>query len=203
MAPLPVAHFVVRSRGRRAVALAAALAAGAACNDPVTNTATLEVASGSLVVTALTGTAPNARSALQLRLAPTVASPETLSDNDYHVVLDINAAGRPVVYPGVLVSRAAARRASIRRVNAPYDSLTRAPTDGYSADSALVVAPGEVVGVQLAGGGGGECAFTGRPYFYSKIVVDSVRLRDRLLFVRATTNPNCGFRSFAPGVPRD
>jgi hypothetical protein len=204
MAPLTVAYSVVRSRGRRAVALAAAVAAGAACNDPViNNAATLQVASGSLVVTALTGTAPNARSALQLRLVPTVASPETLSDNDFHVVLDINAAGRPVVYPGVLVSRAAARRASIRRVTAPYDSLTRAPTDGYSADSALVVAPGEVVGVQLAGSGGGECAFTGRPYFYSKIVVDSVRLRDRLLFVRATTNPNCGFRSFAPGVPRD
>jgi hypothetical protein len=198
-----VPHPVVRSRGRAVAVLAAALAAGVGCNDPITNTATLQVASGSLVVTALTGTAPNARSALQLRLTPTVASPETLPDADYHVVLDINAAGRPVVYPGVLVSRAVARRASIRRVAAQYDSLNRAPTDGYSADSVLVIAPGEVVTVQLPGSGGGECAFTGRPYFYSKIVVDSVRLSDRLLFVRATTNPNCGFRSFAPGVPRD
>lgn len=203
MPPFPVPHPAVRSRGRHVVALAAALAAGAACNDPITNTATLQVASDTLVVTALTGTAPNARSALQLRLVPTVVSPEALADADYHVVLDINAAGRPVVYPSVLVSRAVSRRVSVRRVAAAYDSLNRAPTDGYSADSALVVSPGEVVAVQLGGGRGAECAFTGRPFFYSKIVVDSVRLSDRLLFVRATTNPNCGFRSFAPGVPRD
>jgi hypothetical protein len=81
-----------------------------------------------------------------------------------------------------------------------YDSLTLAPTGDYGADSSLTVALGETVAVRVPRIGN-ECIYAGRPYFFSKLVVDSVRLADRLIFVRATTDPNCGFRSFAPGVP--
>jgi hypothetical protein len=35
------------------------------------------------------------------------------------------------------------------------------------------------------------------------MVIDSVRLTTRQLFLRITAEPNCGFRSFLPGVPRD
>ena len=38
---------------------------------------------------------------------------------------------------------------------------------------------------------------------YAKIVVDSVNTTTRQIFFRATRNPNCGFRSFQPGVPKD
>ena len=186
---------------RRTALAAAALAAGAACNDPVSIDAALDVQSASLVLAALTGTAPNTRSALQLRTAPVAVAPEATS-GDFHVVLDINAAGRVVVYPAALVTAVSARRVAIRRIDAAYDSVTRAPTGGYLADSALTVGPGDVVGVQLSGVGG-ECIYTSRPYFYSKLVVDSVRTADRAIFVRATTDPNCGFRSFAPGRPDD
>lgn len=205
--PLPTRRLTTRHHATRrltaaAAALCATLVAGACNDDPFAQIARLGVAADTLVVTALTGTAPNASSAVVLRTTPAVVSPERATDGDYHVVLDINAQGQPVVHPAQLVSSVAARRISIRRVDGVYDSLATAPTGSYSADSSLVVAPGTIVGVRVPGGGG-ECQFSGRPYFYSKLVVDSVRRADRLLFVRATTNPNCGFRSFAPGIPRD
>ena len=179
----------------------AAVAVGAACNDPVTIDASLEVQSASLVLSALTGTAPNTRSALQLRTTPTSVTPET-AGGDFHVVFDIDASGRAVVFPASLVTGIYSRRVSLRRIDAPYDSVTRAPTGGYGPDSSIAVGPGEAIGVQVSALGN-ECIYTSRPYFYSKLVVDSVRTSDRTLFVRATTDPNCGFRSFAPGVPND
>jgi hypothetical protein len=199
---LPARHHATRRLAAAAAALCALLVVGACDDDPFAQTAARGVASDTLIITALTGTSPNAFSAVLLRATPTAASPERTADGDYHVVLDINAQGQPVVHPAQLVSSVAARRISIRRIDGIYDSLGTAPTESYSADSSLVVAPGAIVGVRVPGGGG-ECQFTGRPYFYSKLVVDSVRLAERLLFVRATTNPNCGFRSFAPGIPRE
>lgn len=207
MAPLLTLRHARPLAARQLLALAAvgALATAGACTDnsSLQPSATAEVSAATPVVAALTGTGPNSRSAIVLRGTPTAVIPEGAPGGNFHVVLDINAQGQPVVYPASLVSSVADRRAAIRRVETSYDSLTRAPTSGYSSDSALTVAVGEVVGVQLADAQR-ECSqFVARPYFYSKLVVDSVRLADRLLFVRATTNPNCGFRSFAPGVPRD
>lgn len=198
---------MLRSRAPRRLAAAVAAAGcfvlvGACSNDPVRPPASFTVAADTFAVAALTGTGPNARSAILLRVAPLVASPEGTSSGDYHVVLDINAEGRPVVYPAQLVSSVVLRRTGLRRVDAVFDSLLRAPTDGYQADTALTVDIGQVIAVRIPGFGG-ECQFAVRSYFYSKVVVDSVRLADRQLFVRATTNPNCGFRSFASGVPRD
>ena len=201
MALLPATSHAPRRAAlvRRFAVAAAAFAAGAACNDPVSIDASLDVQSASLALAALTGTAPNTRSALQLRTAPVAVAPEAAS-GDFHVVFDINSAGRVVVYPAALVTAVPARRVAIRRIDAAYDSVTRAPTGGYRADSAVTLGAGDVVGVQLSGVGG-ECIYTSRPYFYSKVVVDSVRTADRTIFVRATTDPNCGFRSFAPGRP--
>ena len=35
---------------------------------------------------------------------------------------------------------------------------------------------------------------------YAKMVVDSVRMSDRSLFVRLVSDPNCGFRGLVPGI---
>jgi hypothetical protein len=199
--PRPARTRALRRLVAAGAALCTALGAGA-CNDPLTQTAALSVASDTLIVAALSGTGPNARSALLLRNLPTVVSPEGTVEGDFHVALDINAQGQAVVYPAQLVSTVTPRRVAIRRIDGLYDSLATAPTGSYDADSALTVAPGQIVGVRVPGLGT-ECLYTGRPYFYSKLVVDSVRLSERLLFVRATTDPNCGVRSFAAGIPRD
>jgi hypothetical protein len=33
------------------------------------------------------------------------------------------------------------------------------------------------------------------------LVVDSVHANEGLIFARATVDPNCGYRSFLPGIP--
>jgi hypothetical protein len=48
---------------------------------------------------------------------------------------------------------------------------------------------------------GDLCQFAINPNIYAKIVVDSVNLASRTLFLRLGLDPNCGFRSFAAGIP--
>ena len=178
--------------------------AAAACNDPLTNTAAFQVASASLVVTALSGSGPNTPSALLLRGngagAQLQVVPPEVANGDFDLAVDIDASGQPVLYPARLVTPLAQRRAALRRTGESYESLTRAPRGTYTADSAFVVRVGEVLGVQVPAATA-ECPYSGSPYYYSKIVVDSVNAAARLVYVRATTDPNCGFRSFETGVP--
>ena len=198
---LSSARAVTRRSKHLGLLLAASLVAGAACRDPLRNEAQAEVLSAALAAVALTGTAPNAPSALILRGTPSVVTPEGTAGSDFDLAVDLDAGGRAVLYPAQLVTRSATRRVAIRRANGTYDALTRAPGGSYLADSAVALAAGAAVAVRVPVPE--ACQFTASPYFYSKLVVDSVRLADRTIFLRATTNPNCGFRSFAPGIPRD
>ena len=63
-------------------------------------------------------------------------------------------------------------------------------------------APGETVVIQSAHNGDRDiCQFALSPYLYAKIAVDSVSLATRTLYLRLGLDPNCGFRSFASGIP--
>ena len=46
-----------------------------------------------------------------------------------------------------------------------------------------------------------QCSLELSPYNYSKLVVDSVLPAIRAIYFRIGSDPNCGFRSFLPGVP--
>jgi hypothetical protein len=48
---------------------------------------------------------------------------------------------------------------------------------------------------------GDICSFSLSPYIYSKVNIDSVNVVTRTINVSVTVDPNCGFRSFAEGVP--
>jgi hypothetical protein len=62
--------------------------------------------------------------------------------------------------------------------------------------------PGETLVIQSAHNNSGDlCQFALSPYLYAKIAVDSVTLSTRTLYLRMGVDPNCGFRSFAPGIP--
>ena len=190
-------------RLRAAAVAAAALVAGvAACRDPLRNEAQFPVVEATLAPVALTGTGPGAPSALVLRGPPTLIAPDAvgLSGLEFDLAVDIDASGRAVFYPASLVDRRAFRRVGMRRVTQSYDSLSRAPRGTYVADSAFALAPGEVIAVQVPID---ACAYAASPYFFSKIVVDEVRVASRTVVVRATTDPNCGFRSLVAGIPRD
>jgi len=172
-----------------------------ACGDPTNLKANLLNSVDTLFVYALTGTPPSYPSGVSI-----VASQAVRVDGfaGFDVALDIDAAGRPVVYPVKLVvaSPGTARPVGLQKVAAPFAAVLEAPSAGYNTDASVVLAPGETVVIRSPHNGSGDiCQFAVSPYLYAKITVDSVNLDSRILYLRMGIDPNCGFRSFADGVP--
>jgi hypothetical protein len=89
----------------------------------------------------------------------------------------------------------------IQKVGGNWSSVTKAPNSGYRADSAVTLAIGEVAVVQVTTE---VCLYAIRGVnVYGKFVVDSIRAADRRIYGRLASNPNCGFRSLVPGLPKD
>lgn len=130
---------------------------------------------------------------------------------DFDVALDIDDEGRAVVYPLPLVAPGAAMRrvALLRPVHddgtpLTFGEVTSAPRGEYAADEPVVLGEGGVVVIESPSQ---ACSFSvnskGSSY-YAKLVVDSIRTTPvERIFVRVLSDPNCGFRSFAEGVPND
>jgi len=172
-----------------------------ACGNPTSLKANLTTSVDSLFVYALSGTPPTYPSGLSL-----VARQPVRVDGfaSFDVALDIDATGKAVIYPVKLVvaSPGGSRPVGLIKVQGTFDQIVEAPKSGFEADSALSMAPGEVVVVQSAHNASGDlCQFSINPNIYAKIVVDSVNLGSRTIFLRLGLDPNCGFRSFAAGLP--
>jgi hypothetical protein len=184
-----------------AVAAAAALAAAAGCG-PRSNTASVGVQFDTLVAYALNGTNPLAPSAFDLGSVSMVVPDGSLS---FDVVFDINPKGRALLVPAGAVATdfgsefgPGTRRVGLQRSALAFDSIQFAPTSHYFFDSTFVLVPKQSVIVATSPPG---CATTSNPTVYGKLVLDSVNLSLRTIHFRATVDPNCGFRSFLPGLP--
>lgn len=172
-----------------------------ACGNPTNLRANLSTSTDSLTVWALSGTPPSYPSGVSLVGRQVVRVDGSAS---FDVALDIDANGRAVIYPVKLVvsTPGGGRPVGLQRVTGIFDSVTVAPKTGFETDSALVMAPGEVVTIQSPHNGSQDiCQFAISPYLYAKIVADSVNLASRTVFVRVGFDPNCGFRSLGVGVP--
>jgi hypothetical protein len=88
--------------------------------------------------------------------------------------------------------------------SAAFDALTTAPRDGYRFDSLQVVTLGQTVAIETQGVStqGLVCPSSQSP-MRAKLIVDSVARATGAVHLRVRTNPNCGFRSLAPGLPTD
>lgn len=170
-----------------------------ACSDPLALKATFPTSVDTLSVYALTGTPPSYPSALSI-VARQVVRVDGFGSFD--VAFDINGANNAVIYPVRLVvsSLAGFRPVGMQKVAGTFDDVTEAPRTGYQIDSALVVSPGEVVVLQSPHQGD-YCQFQLSPNLYAKITVDSIDLAARAIKFRMGFDPNCGFRSFASGIP--
>jgi hypothetical protein len=180
-------------------ATSAAFVAGA-CGDPVGLRATLATQTDTFVAFALTGTDPARPAAINTLFRSVVRVDNTFN---FDVAFDLDPAGGVRLLPVTMIGGLATanRRVGIRKSEQPFDALTRAPGDGFTYDSATVVQPGEAVSVQVTNGD--QCAFSLSPFIYSRIGIDSINPATRAIYFRATNDPNCGFRSFLPGVPRN
>src|SRR6266550_7283291 len=172
-----------------------------ACSNPTNLRASLPTSVDTLSVFALSGTPPSYPSGISI-----VAGQAVRVDGfaNFDVALDIDAAGNPIIYPVKLVvsSPGGSRVVGLQKVSGSLETVLEDPKDGVETESALVMAPGEVVVVQSAHNTSSDlCVFAINPNIYAKIAVDSVNLASRTLYLRMGLDPNCGFRSFASGIP--
>ena len=185
---------------RLALALIACASILTACDDPNLLQAQLPTVEDVYDVFALSGTPAAFPSGINTYVRSTV---RVDGNANFDVAFDIDAAGKVVIFPvqRVVSQLTTARRVGLRRVAGTFESVTIAPTGTY-ADSSIAASPGEVVVAQSVRNGTNDaCQFDISPYIYTKLVVESVSLVNRTINVRAILDPNCGFRSFEPGIP--
>lgn len=192
----------------RATTLAAALAltlaggATAACGDVTGLKANLETLHATLTVFPLTGSGEFTPTALNTPFAtPTPVGPS----GNFDVAFDLDAQRRVVLYPVRMIVQplTGANEVGFLKVAGSFDSIERAPKETYEQDS-VTLNVGETVVIEARRNRGNDlCVFSLSPNVYSKLVVDSVAAGTNAIWIRFVTNPNCGFRSFATGLPKD
>jgi hypothetical protein len=128
----------------------------------------------------------------------TVVRPDV--SGSFDLAFDIDDDGRLHVIPvsKVVTAIGGNRTIGLLRGDGPYATIVDAPRTGWMFDTTLVVNPGSsfLVKVQTL-----YCQFDFRQDIYAKIFVDSVIPAERRAKLSMRVNPNCGFRSFASGVP--
>ena len=197
--PLPLMQ--VMSPRKFALAIVASALVLTACGDPQGIIAQLPTIQDSYTVFALTGTPASFPSGINTYIRSAV---RVDGNANFDVAFDLDATGKVIIYPvqKVVTTISSGRQVGLRKVTGTFDALTIAPTGTY-LDSAVVVAPGEVVIAQsLRNGASDACQFDISPYIYTKLQVDSVIPANRSIFVKAVLDPNCGFRSFETGIPK-
>ena len=173
-----------------------------ACGDPTSLRASGLTSVDTLSVFALSGTPPSYPSGISI-LART---PVRVDGNaNFDIALDIDANGNTIVYPvkQVVSSPGGTRAVGLQKLSVQFDSLLDAPKSGYLVDStAIVLNPGQTLVIQSQHNFSGDvCQFALNPNIFAKLAVDSVSLASRTIYVRMGLDPNCGFRSFATGIP--
>ena len=123
----------------------------------------------------------------------------------FDVAFDLDGANNVVIIPvrALATSFSNPYSVALQRVNGTFQSVLEAPSEGYRADTAMTVSVGQTV-VAESRDNFGVClyALKGQSY-YSKLVVNEVDPVLRRIIFTVTVNRNCGFRSFAPGIPEE
>lgn len=184
------------SKLSRALCATSCALALSACNDPNAVDASIPTIADTLVVFAVNGTAPAAPSAWN---AVTGALSRTNGVFAWDIAFDIDDAGDARIMPlSSIAGPFSPRIVGVQRLSVAFDQLGRAPSSGYVLDSVFTVEAGDGVVIRI---NAEVCQLGFSPYRYAKVVVDSVHLSTRQLYIRTVRDPNCGFRSFEPGVP--
>lgn len=122
----------------------------------------------------------------------------------YDIVFDIDAGGNVVLIPARAIASGFAGPYSVALLKGTgtFESILEAPKEGYRPDTAMVVSVGQPVVIESRDDLTCRFSLKGQSYF-SKIVITAVDPEKRTIAFMATINRNCGFRSFAAGIPRD
>jgi hypothetical protein len=187
-----------------------------ACGGNSLGTAFGDVGFDTLVFHALNHSGPNAPSGFDL-----TTQTEVITDGNeaFDVAFDLSPTGQTIIYPIKLIETGngigTPHQVGLKTTAQLYDStacikanlpadlpnpcyIVRAPLHGYAFDTTYTLVPGVpiIIGASTAG-----CQGSVDPVLYAKLVIDSVHTSDGTIFARATVDPNCGYRSFLPGIP--
>jgi hypothetical protein len=179
--------------------LAIASFAIVACGDVTRSTQpTTNVAEDTLTVFPMRGSPLSAPTAIDLYSLRTLRIGDGSGLYDFAVD---TAAGAALVYPLQLIENTTLPATGLLEVTSDFESILEAPTTGYQDTAAVSLTPGETVVVRARNACSG--GFTGRDFFYAKVQLLELASSDgyRTLRLRVRTNANCGFRSFADGLP--
>src|SRR5262249_46290634 len=122
----------------------------------------------------------------------------------FDVAFDIDANGNPVLLPLRTVASgiAGSHPVGMQNIAGDFSTLEKAPKSGYHPDTAFVARVGQTVAIQSLDGNICGLSVTGTS-IYAKLVVLSLDPIARTMSIQYTVDPNCGFVSFLPGIPKD
>jgi hypothetical protein len=178
-------------------------AAVASCGD-ATGPTTFANQDAHVTVFALSGSAQNAPSAIELgnvQFGPVVVGPTFA----FHVAFDINASNQVVIYsPRSLANQLTnTARVGFQFTTQTFDQITVAPTKGFVYDTTMIMPPNQTL---LLDAGFASCSFSlAGSTIRAKLTVDSVYLTQRKIFVHVFSDPNCGFKDLStkdPALPK-
>ena len=184
-----------------ALILPLALSASA-CGDPLRITASDPVATVTMQLYPFSRVPPTYPSAINTVFAQGVA---VTTAGNFDIAFDLDDEDRVIVMtPRAITPGAPVNQVGLLQGGASYEAVVSAPSGPYTYDSLLTIVPGEVVIVESHRGRSGDyCGFAISPYIYSKFRVTVIDPDKDLLTVEFTVDPNCGFRSFEPGIPQN
>lgn len=192
--------------------LLGAAALASACDDPFDVDAQNEVATDTLAIFALNNTQGSYHNGVRIvaldedpgvgpALVP-IVSEGGGGPLEFDVAAGIAPDGQAIFYPLTLITPGAASRVvGIAASDLTFAEITSAPRVDYESDAPILRGEGEVLLIESYSD---ACRFSpsGRgTNYYAKLVVDSIRPALERVFVRVTSDPNCGFRSFREGIP--
>jgi hypothetical protein len=180
--------------------IAAALSVAiVACGDVTSPRASLPTFSDTATVYALNGAPPGAPTALSVFGEIVLPADPTFR---FDIAFDLDANGRVLLMPVRTVANGLATTHSVglQTVTTLFDSTTEAPKSGYRRDSTMIINPGTTVVIESADPAACGTSFIAST-IYAKLVVEEVNVANRRMRARFVVDPNCGFRSFAAGVP--
>lgn len=173
-----------------------------ACGDVTAVKAQLEnVDRKDVLVYAMNGTDPALPAALLLRA---VAAVPITSDFNFDVAFDINDTGAVVVrtVKAVASQFVPAHRVGLDTTATPFADVSSVRGSTFVYDSSLVVGVGQTVLIDVIDPSCNVFSILGQN-IRAKFMVDSVKVAQRRIYLHLFVDPNCGFRSLAPGVPKE
>jgi hypothetical protein len=182
---------------------AGVVAAVAGCDDDLGLAAFAVRDPVNITVYAMNGTAQTLPAGIELRGLNVVRIDPSWS---FDLAFDLDASNAVVVHTvrSVSTELISLPRIGIQTDTTGFDRIIKAPTSGFVYDSSLTMPAGRTLLVDKIDPtcnrlGGAFLGFNIR----AKIVIDSINVSRRAIYLKVLSNPNCGFRSLQPGEPKD